>query len=298
MAKKIFVLGSINLDLVLYSNEFPETGETIVGKDFFINLGGKGANQAIAARKAGGDTTFIGRVGSDYFGELALSEIKKSDVKTEIILDTSVLTGVALINVNAKGENKIIVVPGANGFLGDNEINMLKNKISSDDVLLLQGEIPIDVLIEVARYSFSIGASVIFDPAPFKEEFEKVMPFVTFLTPNEVELKKITSSPNISKLLSLGDISTIIKLGENGIFYKSNTEDFIIPAFKVHAIDTTGAGDAFNGTFAVAISCGKNIKEALIFASAASVISITRKGAAISFPCREEIENFLKRNKL
>jgi ribokinase len=294
MAKKIFVLGSINLDLVLYSDKFPNEGETIVGKDFFINLGGKGANQAIAASKAGGATTFIGRVGKDYFGELALNEIKKSDIKTEIIQDTSAHTGIAMINVNVKGENKIVVISGTNGLLGNEEINILKNKICHDDILLLQGEIPTWVLVEAAKYSFGIGASVIFDPSPVRKDLKKVIPFSTFLTPNEIELNELTSNCDIGKLLSLGEVSIILKLGKNGIRYKSKSEDFTVQAFNVNVVDTTGAGDTFNGTFATAISQGKGLKEALIFASAASAISVTRKGAAISSPRREEIENFLK----
>jgi len=294
MANRIFVLGSINIDLVLYSEKFPNEGETIVGEDFFINLGGKGVNQAIAAKKAGGDTIFIGRVGEDYFGELALNEIKKSDIKTEIIQDTSAPTGVAMINVDAKGENKIVIISGANGLLGNDEINILKNKICHDDILLLQGEIPTWILVEAAKYSFKVGASVIFDPSPIRKDLKKVIPFSTFLTPNEIELNKLTSNYNIEKLLSLGGVSIILKLGKNGIRCKSKNEDFTVPAFNVNVVDTTGAGDTFNGTFAVAISQGKGLKEALIFASAASAISVTRKGAAISSPCREEIENFLK----
>jgi ribokinase len=293
MMNRIFVLGSVNLDLVVYSQEFPEIGETILGEDFFINLGGKGANQAVAAHKAGGKVKFIGRIGKDYFGAQVMNELKKGGVEKEIYIDKSIPTGTAIINVNIEGDNKITVIPGANEKLGETELIFLKSNIVKGDILLLQGEMPFNTLIEAVKHSSSIGASVIFDPSPFRESLKKIIPFVNFLTPNQTELSKLTLTGNANELFNYFGVPVILKLGKGGIHYKDKWEDFFIPAFKVDVVDTTGAGDIFNGTFAVAMSEGKTIREALIFASAASAISVTRKGAAISSPRRDEIETFL-----
>ncbi len=293
--RKIVVIGSINADLVIYSNRFPKIGETIIGNEFFMTQGGKGANQAVASKKSGGDTTFIGRVGKDFFGEFALSELNRYGVNTKVMADPYSQTGIALINVDRRGHNKITILPGANEKIGKDEVNILYDDLKKGDFLLLQGEIPIKTLMEVARYGRKIGATVILDPAPFKKELKKVFPYVKFLTPNELELKQIEKYENIQKLMD-SDISLIIKSGAKGVLLRKKDLKISIPAFSVKAVDTTGAGDTFNGSFAAALSLGMNVRDALVFASAASAISVTRKGAAISMPERKEIENFLKSN--
>ncbi|MGB9855733.1 MAG: ribokinase [Caldisericum exile] len=290
----IFVLGSINVDLVVYAERFPDAGETIVGKEFLINQGGKGANQAVAAKKAGGDVTFIGRVGNDIFSTIAIDSLRKFDVKTHIVIDAHTETGIAVINVDDKGENRITIIEGANGKVNKEELEYLKNNIKDGDFLLLQGEIHVDVLVEASRIAKASNAIVIFDPAPVKSELTKVIPFTDFITPNETELRKLTNSNDTYELLKLGAKNIVFKMGEKGVRFINQNEDFVVEAFKVEAIDTTGAGDTFNGSFASALSKGMPLKDALRFANAAAAISVTRKGAAVSSPTYEEIIRFLE----
>ena len=291
----IYVLGSINADLVVYSDKFPRIGETIIGKDFLLNQGGKGANQAIAARKAGAETTFIGRTGDDYFGNFILENLVSNDVKLHIKKEKGTFTGIAIINVSSKGENKIVIIHGANGKVNEEELSFLSKNLTKNDILMLQGEINSDILVEAAKIAKGKNATVIFDPAPVSKELKNVIPFATFITPNEVEIDTLAEGKDIDTVLTLGTEHVIEKLGERGIHYKGKEGSFSIPAFSVNTVDTTGAGDTFNGAFAAALSENKSLKESIIFAQAAAAISVTRKGAAASFPNRSEIENFLKR---
>jgi len=290
----IYVIGSINVDLILFSENFPEVGETVTGKEFFINQGGKGANQAVAAAKAGGDVIFIGRVGNDFFGDFVMNEIRKFGVKTYVTTDHSITTGAALINVDSTGQNRITIIPGANGKVGNAEIDYLKENLKVSDFLLIQGEIPTETLIKASKIANEVNASVIFDPAPVKEELAEVIPFTTYITPNEIELKKLTKTNSIEELLTMGAKNVILKLGSKGINFRNSKEEILLPAFVVEAIDTTGAGDTFNGSFAAVLSKGYSLTDALRFAVAASAISVTRKGAAVSSPTIEEIEKFLE----
>ena len=295
--KKVFVLGSINVDLVVYAEHFPEKGETVVGKEFFINQGGKGANQAVAAKKAGADAIFIGRVGTDIFSNIAEESLKKFEVAHRLTFDKTAQTGIAVINVDKTGENRITIIEGANGHVGSEELEFLKKNIKSGDFLLLQGEIHVDVLVEASKIAKSAEAFIIFDPAPVKEELINVIPYADYVTPNEVELRKLTNSNDPAELLRLGAKNVIFKMGERGVRFINLNEIFEVKAFKVNAVDTTGAGDTFNGSFAAALSMGMDIKEALRFANAAAAISVTRKGAAVSSPTYEEIISFMEAHK-
>lgn len=295
--KKVFVLGSINVDLVVYAERFPEKGETVVGKEFFINQGGKGANQAVAAKKAGADAIFIGRVGTDIFSNIAEESLKKFEVAHRLTFDKTAQTGIAVINVDKTGENRITIIEGANGHVGSEELMFLKKNIKSGDFLLLQGEIHVDVLVEASKIAKSAEAFIIFDPAPVKEELINVIPYADYVTPNEVELRKLTNSNDPAELLRLGAKNVIFKMGERGVRFINLNEIFEVKAFKVNAVDTTGAGDTFNGSFAAALSMGMDIKEALRFANAAAAISVTRKGAAVSSPTYEEIISFMEAHK-
>jgi ribokinase len=295
--KKVFVLGSINVDLVVYAEHFPEKGETVVGKEFFINQGGKGANQAVAAKKAGADAIFIGRVGTDIFSNIAEESLKKFEVAHRLTFDKTAQTGIAVINVDKTGENRITIIEGANGHIGSEELEFLKKNIKSGDFLLLQGEIHVDVLVEASKIAKSAEAFIIFDPAPVKQELINVIPYADYVTPNEVELRKLTNSNDPAELLRLGAKNVIFKMGERGVRFINLNEIFEVKAFKVNAVDTTGAGDTFNGSFAAALSMGMDIKEALRFANAAAAISVTRKGAAVSSPTYEEIISFMEAYK-
>ncbi|MBC7194174.1 MAG: ribokinase [Caldisericia bacterium] len=296
----IYVLGSINFDLVVYSNRFPEIGETIKGSQILFNLGGKGANQAISAKKLNGEVLFIGRLGSDFFGKFLIDYLNEIKLNYQIKIEKEINSGIAIINVDSEGRNKIVLYEGANGKVGDEEIDFIKEKIKKDDLLLLQGEIPIETIYETSKIAFENGAIVIFDPAPAKKEFLQILPYVTYLTPNEIELETLTSKEGdfekkLDFLIERGAYSVIAKLGEKGIFYKDKEGRRIkIDAYKVNAIDTTAAGDIFNGAFASSLNRGVPLYDSLKFSVAASGISVTRKGASISCPNYEEVIKFME----
>jgi len=296
----IYVLGSINFDLVIFLKKFPEIGETIKGNSILFNLGGKGANQAISIKKLNGDVLFIGRVGDDYFGKYLINSLKSFKLDYEIKIDKDVNTGIALINVDNDGKNKIVIYEGANGKVREEEINFLKDRIKKDDILLMQGEIPFETILEASKIANKIGCKLIFDPAPTKKEFINLLPYITYITPNEVELHMLT--PNIFEfedkidfLINSGVFGVIVKLGEKGIVYKDKEgKHFNLNAYKVNAIDTTAAGDIFNGAFASCIDKNFELNYSLKFSLAASAISVTRKGASISCPNYDEVLKFME----
>ncbi|HQN48241.1 MAG TPA: ribokinase, partial [Caldisericia bacterium] len=188
----IYVLGSINFDLVIFLKKFPEIGETVKGNSIFFNLGGKGANQAITIKKLNGDVLFIGRVGDDYFGKYLINNLNQFNLNYEIKIDNNLNTGIAIINVDEDGKNKIVIYEGANSGVRDEEIDFLKDKIKGEDLLLMQGEIPFETITNAVEIAKKSQAKVIFDPAPAKLEFKNLFPYLTYITPNEVEIQMLT----------------------------------------------------------------------------------------------------------
>lgn len=296
----IYILGSINFDLTVFVEKFPEVGETIKGNSILTALGGKGANQAISVKKLNGDVLFIGRLGDDYFGKYLLNELKFFGIPYEIKIEKETSTGIAIINVDKNGRNKIVIFEGANGKVGEDELNFLKDSIKENDILLLQGEIPTETIHKSMKIAKNKNALVIFDPAPAKKEFLDFLFYVDFLTPNETELEILTDcidnfNDKIDFLLNKGANAVIAKLGDNGSYYKDKSgKEFKISAYKVNAIDTTAAGDIFNGAFAASLSKNLSVLSSLKFANAASAISVTRKGASISCPEYDEVIKFME----
>lgn len=296
----IYVLGSINFDLVIFLKKFPEIGETVKGNSIFFNLGGKGANQAITIKKLNGDVLFIGRVGDDYFGKYLINNLNQFNLNYEIKIDNNLNTGIAIINVDEDGKNKIVIYEGANSGVRDEEIDFLKDRIKGEDLLLMQGEIPFETITNAVEIAKKSQAKVIFDPAPAKLEFKNLFPYLTYITPNEVEIQMLT--PDISELddkidflINSGVYGVIVKLGEKGIVYKDRDgRYFKLDTYKVNAVDTTAAGDIFNGAFALCLTKNFNLKYSLKFSQAASAISVTRKGATISCPDYNEVIKFLE----
>lgn len=296
----IYVLGSINFDLVIFLKKFPEIGETVKGNSIFFNLGGKGANQAITIKKLNDDVIFIGRVGDDYFGKYLINNLNQFNLDYEIKIDNNLNTGIAIINVDENGKNKIVIYEGANGGVKDEEIDFLKDRIKGEDFLLMQGEIPFETITNAVKIAKKSQAKIIFDPAPAKLEFKNLFPYLTYITPNEVEIQMLT--PDISELdgkidflINSGVYGVIVKLGEKGIVYKDRDgRYFKLDAYKVNAVDTTAAGDIFNGAFALCLSKNFDLKYSLKFSQAASAISVTRKGATISCPDYNEVIKFLE----
>lgn len=304
----IIVLGSINMDLVARVPRLPTAGETLLGQSLDTIPGGKGANQAVAAARLGAETRMIGRVGQDSFGPMLLNSLQSAGVATqEITVDTSTSSGTALIAVAQSGENQIIVVPGANGQVGETELNQLAAQIGPADILLLQFEVPLAVVMRAAAIAHQAGATVIVDPAPAYADLPaSFYPHIHILTPNQIETEQLVDFPIIDDhsadqaiqiLHQRGANTVILKLGGAGVRVGTPTNTFSVPAFSVHAVDTVAAGDAFNGGLAVALTEGKPMAEAVVWASAVAALSVTQSGAQSSLPRRARVETFLQQAK-
>lgn len=300
MKKIITVVGSSNTDLVFQTSKFPQSGETVMGGEFNTFAGGKGANQAVAAARLGGDVYFIARVGNDGFGNEAIRGFLKDNIHTDYVFkDDNFPTGVASIVVNEKGQNSIVVAPGANNQLSPENIDTALSAIEKSSIVLMQLEISLVTVKYVIEKSFSLGKKVILNPAPAQEIEELLYTKIFLITPNETETELLTGikvtdefSASIAAtiLLQKGVQNVIITLGEKGSFFKNKEEEFMVAAKKVEVVDTTAAGDIFNGAIAVALAEGKNWKEAIFFANFASAIGVSRLGAQASVPHKIELE--------
>lgn len=297
---KIVVIGSSNTDLVVRTERIPAPGETVLGGEFVINPGGKGANQAVAVARLGGDVSFIAKVGNDDFGRHSVEGYQKDGLNTELIfVDQNNPSGVALIAVDAKGENSIVVASGANMHLSVEDIKSVEDEIIEADYLLMQLESPMEVIEYAATLAHQHGTKVILNPAPAVKLSETLLSKLYLLTPNEIEASLIVgcegygleSAPEVAKKIhGLGVENVVITLGSKGSYVYGEGFDQFVEANKVEAIDTTAAGDTFNGALSVALSEGKSLIEAVKFASKASAISVTRVGAQASIPYRQEIK--------
>jgi len=298
--KKILVIGSSNMDMVVKTPRFPVPGETILGDDFFMNQGGKGANQAVAAARLGGDVSFICKIGNDIFGKQSLELFKKEGINTDFVFtDPASPSGTALITIDNKGENSIVVVHGANGNLNSADIDKAYELIEGSEFILMQLEIPLDTVEYVTNIAWEKGKKVIINPAPGAKLSDDLLSRLYLITPNEVESEflsgvKISNNESIKAaakaLYDKGIKVVIITLGEEGCLIYNGSYEWI-SAEKAEPVDTTAAGDVFNGALTVAIAEGQTISEAVKFANKAAAISITRYGAIPSIPLRKEIMN-------
>jgi ribokinase len=297
---KILVIGSTNTDMVIKTAKIPSPGETILGGTFLMNPGGKGANQAVAAARLGGNVTFVTKRGNDLFGNQAVGLLMREDIDTQFVIkDNNLPSGVALITVDARGENTIVVAPGSNGNLRTEDIpdDLLKDK--KYDILLLQLEIPLESVLYSAKTASEAGMKVILNPAPATNLPEDLFSHCWLFTPNETEAEiltgirvhdTITADKAAIVLQEKGVTNVIITLGSAGAFVKSEKFTGMVPGVKVDAVDTTAAGDVFNGALAVSLAEGNTIEEAVKFANKAASISVTRMGAQASAPYRHEVE--------
>ena len=301
--KKICVIGSIGYDLTTYMYQFPKAGETIVGKKFIQNPGGKGDNQVIAAARVGGDVTFIGAVGDDNYGELLKKNLEANNVKTHLKIVPNMSSQIATILIDETGENRIVIVPGANNFVDKKQIDNNFGIIKECDIILMQLEIPMETVEYVIDKFYELNKILILNPAPGAELSDNIIKKCTYLTPNENEIGLITKMPydtidNIKlaakSLIDKGAQNILVTLGEKGAYLKNKDKDIIIPTMKVKAVDTTGAGDCFNGVFAMYLALGKSVIEAIKYANVASSISVTRPGTVPSLPYKEEVEEKFK----
>ncbi len=299
----IVVIGSSNTDMVVRVPRIPRPGETVLGKDFLMNPGGKGANQAVAASRAGGRVSLVARLGDDIFGRQAIENFLRDGIDVRFVRRSpGTPSGVALINVDGSGENSISVAPGANALLSVSDVEAADELLSTAGILLLQLETPLEAVVAAARMARSRGVPVILNPAPASRLSGDVLGLVSVLTPNESEAASLTGLPlenertaerAAGRLRRSGVRAVVITMGERGAYVSSDEFSGLIPSFKVEPVDTTAAGDVFNGTLAVGLAEKKSLAESLRFAMAAAALSVTKPGAQASAPRRWAIEEFL-----
>jgi ribokinase len=300
----ISVLGIFVADLVFFGKDIPSKGQSILGDDFKIGPGGKGSNQAITVAKLGGNIDFITKIGKDSYGEMALNLYKENNVKTDsVLIDNNNPTGVAGIMVDQYGNNAINIVPGASGKITDQDIHSNLETIKNSKVFLTQLEIPHDVTINALKLAKENNCITILNPAPAREIAKSDFKLIDYFTPNETEAEyylnqKLDNDEDIkdaaSKFLDKGVKNIIITLGEKGSYFANNEQNFFIKShnLKEKVIDTTGAGDVFNGALAFSLANDTNIKDAILFANKVAGISTTRLGAANSVPSLNEVVSY------
>lgn len=296
---KIVVIGSCNTDMVVKASRLPVPGETILGGTFYMNPGGKGANQAIAAARLGAEVTLISKIGYDLFGLQALEIYRSEKINTEFIFtDQKSPSGVALISVDSFGENSIIVAPGASRSLSVEDIDKAKSKLEEADIILMQLEVPIETVEYAASIAKKHGRKVILNPAPASVLSNSFLSSVHTILPNRIEAEmlsgiKVVDAESARRAATAigekGIENVVITLGKDGAYVKEKEECAMIPARQVETIDTTGAGDVFCGAFSVYLSENHTLTESVEFANAAAALAVTRIGAQSAIPYKREI---------
>jgi len=304
MAGRIVVVGSSNTDMIIKAPRIPKPGETVIGGEFFTAAGGKGANQAVAAARAGGSVTFVARVGEDMFGRKAMEGFIAEGIETaHVHRDAEAPSGVALIFVDESGENSIAVASGANARLTTEDVHAARDAIESADVLLTQLESPLDAVRAAVDVATEHGVKVVLNPAPAQPLGRSLLRKVSVLTPNETEAELLTgisvsdedaAVAAAEALRAAGVDAVVITMGSRGAFVLESDHGEMVPAFEVQAADTTAAGDVFSGALAVALTEGKSLPHAVRFANAAAALAVMKLGAQTSAPPRAEIDAFLK----
>jgi len=299
----IVVFGSINMDLVVRSPRLPVSGETIIGHDFYTAPGGKGANQAVACARLGATTCMVGRVGNDVFADALLDSLKSNQVVINAVLvDQDHPSGIALIAVDDASENMIIVVPGANGAVGEEDLTRLSCCLDDAKVLLLQLEIPIESVVAAARLAKEREIKVVIDPAPAQKLPPELYHYCDVLTPNEIEAGLLVGFPvrdedaaisAAKTLVGRGAKQVIIKMGSKGAYWFDGEKGEFFSTYQVEAVDTVAAGDAFNGGLAVGLAEDLPMEEAMLWGMAAGALSTTKRGAQPSMPDRVSVEKMI-----
>lgn len=305
MVKKprIMVIGSFMIDLVVRTPRAPKSGETVIGSSFNRFLGGKGANQAVAAARLGASVTMAGKLGKDFFGDEMLVALEEEGISVgHVLRDASASTGIGSITLDDGGDNRIVVVPGANLRFNLADLATLEPVMASHDLLMLQLEMDIETVKEAVKMGSKHGVPVVLNPAPARELEDDLLAAVTYLTPNETEAELLTGVPvrdlqsakrAAAVLLDRGPKNVIITLGEKGALLASGDSFIHVDGFSVQPVDTVAAGDAFNGALATQVSCGFPLEEAVQYANAVGALTVTRQGAIPSLPTEQEVEEFL-----
>lgn len=301
---RILVIGSFMMDLVVRTPRAPQEGETVIGTSFNRFPGGKGANQAVAAARLGAAVTMAGKLGEDLFGDQFLAVLEEEGICTKHILrDSEASTGVGSIVLDDQGNNRIVVVPGANMRYNLADLAELAEIVPDHDLIMLQLEMDMEVVKAAVKMGQRCGVPVVLNPAPAQELDNDLLQAVDYLTPNETEAELLTGVPVTSLdgarraaavLLDKGPKHVVITLGENGAFLATQDVFLHVPGFPVQTVDTVAAGDAFNGALAVQIAQGSSLEEAVKFANAVGALAVTRPGAIPSLPKKEEVQEFLR----
>ena len=301
--QKILVIGSFMTDLVIQSDRFTEEGETIIGNSFGQFTGGKGANQAVAAARLGGNVEMLGELGDDSFGKDQIASMNENGIKNDnVLFSKTVPSGIGNPQLDGNGNNRIVVVPGANFEFSPADLDKLEHVIEESDIIILQLEIPIETVYEAITLAGKHGKTVILNPAPAQDLDPKYAKDVTYITPNEHEAQLLTgiNTENMEgikaaahALLEQGYKNVLITLGDKGSYFTDGNSEVTVKSHKVKAVDTTAAGDSFIGAFAYGLSVGNSIEQSLDYASAVSAVAVTKMGAQPSLPTRDEVDAFL-----
>jgi ribokinase len=305
MKKTITVIGSSNVDMIMKMEKLPRLGETVTDAEFFQVYGGKGANTAVGAARAGGKVNFVNCVGDDIFSDPMVENFRKDGINTEFVFkEKGISSGTALVMIGGKGDNYLSVAPGANYRLTNEYIDRAVRVIKEADIILIQNEIPSETIKYIINKAYSLGKKIMYNFAPARPIFDIDWKKISYLVVNETEAEflsgqKVETDDEIKSAAALlagkGASNVIITLGERGSYIHSGDLKMLLPAFKVDATDTTAAGDIYCGSLAVALTEGVSLREAVSFAGAASAISVTRIGAQPSAPKRNEIDEFIQR---
>lgn len=292
---KVVVIGSSNTDMTIKGDRLPKPGETVLGGEFRMGPGGKGANQAVAAQRLGADVSFICKVGRDIFGDNAISGYQKEGIDCSRILRSDKASGTALILVDGNAENCIAVAPGANADLTPEDVDSVADVIRSADYLILQLEIPVESVLRAAKIAHEAGVYVILNPAPACHLPEELFGYISLITPNQTESALLSGVGDnldaaVEKLMQLGVKDVVVTLGSKGSLVISEGAKTLVPSLKVKAVDTTAAGDTFCGALCVALSEGCSLVDAAGFATKASALTVQKMGAQDSIPFRSDIK--------
>lgn len=305
MSFDILVVGSLNMDLVVNTPRLPERGETLLGSEFATFPGGKGANQAAAAALAGGQVGMLGKVGSDDFGQQLLQSLQNAGVSTEAVgRQPNTATGVALITVDSRGDNTIVVVPGANGTLTAADLQRAEQLIAAARVLVLQLEIPLEAVDRAVALAREHQVPVVLNAAPAAALSEAILSGLDYLVVNETELRLFSDglgaqdlAQAAERVLAAGVQNVVVTLGQQGVYIHNHQEQFRLPAHPVVVVDSTAAGDAFVGAFCAALARSLPLREAAAWGNAAGALAVTKAGALPSLPTKTEIIQFMNREE-
>lgn len=293
--KKIAVFGSINIDYFVESHTLPKFGETVTGENFFMNFGGKGANQAVAASRLGGEVAMFGSIGNDEQKAVLLNHFREENINVNYLnIVDDISTGAAFIQLH-ESENRIIIVPGANQYTNLQYSKGMLESLLAFDIFIFQLEIPLEALAYLIPILHSHNKIIILDPAPARILPNELLDKVTYLTPNEHEVSIITNhAGNLEEILTRYPHKLLVTCGKEGVKYHNGEQVVSVPARNVEAIDTTGAGDSFTGAFAVALSEGKTLKDCIAYGTYAGSLAVMKKGAQSGMPFKHEMEQLVK----